>query len=301
MAGDCYAVVSVASAGGSLTLHMDDSYIGYKMLAGMTGVGVAPVSIDSLPVADGDGSVGMSQRLAEREMFFPVRLKAQDAMGLWDLRRQLEKVLMPGRGTVNVSIYNPLSGETRTCRGGYYTEGLEGGYATEDATHTYYNVPLKFRFTDPFAYGDTITIKNQLSPDMTPWLSEDQGFLGEAVVYPSNVGGEYEVDSYGDLPSFVRIVVTGPGTDLKLENKTTGQKFTLLGDIVAPTTIERTRTRKILSDGVTDRADLWARVPKESAWLTLAPGKNKVSVSMVNADTNTDVSFRYEPTFLALM
>lgn len=113
-------------------------------------------------------------------------------------------------------------------------------------------------------------------------------------VYSSVVEGVYTLNIEGDEESWPTWEIGGPGTDLLIENMTTGEALFIEGDIFEKVTIVTDpQLQDIYSDTWAD-GQWWDRVDiKQGALFPLKAGENKIKVTMVGATQASYVEYKY--------
>jgi hypothetical protein len=117
------------------------------------------------------------------------------------------------------------------------------------------------------------------------------------VLASSTVDGAYVLNISGDAECWPTWNVTGPGEDLLIENVTTGERIFISGEFGENVTID-TKNGDIYSDTY-QHGELWKRVSLDSVLFPLAPGENRVIITMVNARPNSEVVLTYQETWKA--
>lgn len=110
------------------------------------------------------------------------------------------------------------------------------------------------------------------------------------------IEGAYQLQIQGDNDVWPVWEIEGPGEDLLLDNKTTGDVFFMEGEFDNDVTIDA-KNMELSSPGLTN-GELWDRVPttyegKPNLPFKLAPGLNKVAISIVGASPKSRVILRY--------
>lgn len=110
------------------------------------------------------------------------------------------------------------------------------------------------------------------------------------------IEGAYQLQIQGDNDVWPVWEIEGPGEDLLLDNKTTGEVFFMEGEFEDNVTIDA-KNMELSSPGLTN-GELWDRVPatyegKPNLPFKLAPGLNKVAISIVGASPESRVILRY--------
>ena len=256
-------------------------------LYGSTGLGVAPVSVESSPRLTGDGSVVRGVRYDSREVYLPLFLESETVGGLSEVRRRLNRLLAPHLGPVDVRVVDPATDTDRMIRG-YYTEGLDGDFG--DGFHgTWQTLGLTFECPDPWWLGPERVKSLQVNPGSKPFLSESEPFF-PVVLAESVVQGDWSVAVEGDGPVFPVWEVTGPGTDLRIIRG--DDRIEIDGEVRAGETL------RIDTGAGRITPDRWDDVSLRSRLFPLTPGTNHLNVSMVGATEDTIVRLVYRERYL---
>ncbi|MGO2634430.1 MAG: phage distal tail protein [Galactobacter sp.] len=216
----------------------------------------------------------------------------------WEQRRSLER-LCDGRVEIRVETRD----DTRS-RFGYYKDGLQGDYGPGEDSPDGQKIALTFLCPDPFWYSQERSTVRQLVGLRKPFLSKpDENGLAApffpVILDSSTIEGEFVFDIAGDVEAWPTWHVTGPGADLLIENKFTGDRIFVSGEFREPVTIvTRPQVQDITSEGAT-AGELWDRVSLDSALFPLVPGKNEISISMVGASAKSSVRMSYRERFKA--
>ena len=256
-------------------------------LYGSTGLGVAPVSVESSPRLTGDGSVVRGVRYDSREVYLPLFLESETVGGLSEVRRRLNRLLAPHLGPVDVRVVDPATDTDRMIRG-YYTEGLDGDFG--DGFHgTWQTLGLTFECPDPWWLGPERVKSLRVDPGSKPFLSESEPFF-PVVLAESVVQGDWSVAVEGDGPVFPVWEVTGPGTDLRIIRG--DDRIEIDGEVRAGETL------RIDTAAGRITPDRWDDVSLRSRLFPLTPGANRLNVSMVGATEDTIVRLVYRERYL---
>ena len=256
-------------------------------LYGSTGLGVAPVSVESSPRLTGDGSIVRGVRYDSREVYLPLFLESETVGGLSEVRRRLNRLLAPHLGPVDVRVVDPATDTDRMIRG-YYTEGLDGDFG--DGFHgTWQTLGLTFECPDPWWLGPERVKSLRVNPGSKPFLSESEPFF-PVVLAESVVQGDWDIAVEGDGPVFPVWEVTGPGTDLRIIRG--DDRIEIDGEVRAGETL------RIDTAAGRITPDRWDDVSLRSRLFPLDSGRNRLQVSMVGATEDTLVRLVYRERWL---
>lgn len=279
-------IVSLSRDGETFTLGRgpDDPVL---HLYGSTGLGLAPVDIASTDRITGDGSIVRGVRYGAREVYLPLLMEADSVAGLSRMRRELNRLLAPHLGPVEIRIEDPASGTDRMIRG-YYREGLDGDFG--DGFHgSWQTLGLTFECPDPWWLGPEQTVELRVHPGSKPFLSDTSPFF-PVILAQSVVQGRFDVTIEGDGPVWPAWEVLGPGTDLVIARGT--DRIEIAGTF--------SPTSPVLIDTAAGRItpDRWADTSLRSRLFSLDPGQQSLTVTLVSATPATLVRLTYRERYL---
>ena len=254
---------------------------------GSTGLGIAPVSVASSERLSGDGSIVRGVRYDSREVFIPLLLESSSAVGLSELRRDLNARLAPHLGPVEIRVQDEASGSDRMIRG-YYKGGLEGDFGS--GFHgRWQTLGLTFECPDPWWLGPEQTVELRINPGSKPFISQSVPFF-PVMLAQSTVMGQFQVDVHGAGPVLPTWEIVGPGTDLVISN---GRDFLEVAGVFANDSVT-------VIDAASGRItpDRWADVSLRSRLFALKPGPQTLTVTLVGATADTLVRLTYRERYL---
>ena len=279
-------IVSLSRNGETFTLGRgpDDPVL---HLYGSTGLGLAPVDIASSDRITGDGSIVRGVRYGAREVYLPLLMESDSVAGLSVMRRELNRLLAPHLGPVEIRVEDPASGTDRMIRG-YYREGLDGDFG--DGFHgSWQTLGLTFECPDPWWLGPEQTVELRVNPGVKPFLSDTVPFF-PVILAQSTVQGQFDVTIEGDGPVWPAWEVLGPGTDLVIARGT--DRIEIAGSF--------SPTSPVLIDTAAGRItpDRWADTSLRSRLFSLDPGQQSLTVTLVSATPATLVRLTYRERYL---
>lgn len=300
--------VFLRSAAGEVELSTDSLENPYRLLDGARGMGLPQRTVETTPIASGNGSVFRSQRFDETEMMFPISVRGRDASDVAENSRQLERILAPASDEpLELLVIAPDLGTTRR-RYVYYTGGLEGSVGGQDSHWTWRHSPVTFLAPDPLWYGDERVVTKRVDAGRKPFITSKVEPAEEdprrvpffpVIIASSTVDGGYKLDIQGDAEAWPIWEITGPGEDLLIENVDTGERIFIQGEFGEKVTVDTRPTIADIYSETEDDGELWERVDDDYQLFPLAPGKNTVKITMVNARPDSTVTLRYSETWMA--
>jgi len=247
-----------------------------------------PVSLRTVAVPQTQGArfrgARHDERLVTLPVVFPGPTDGRDEIRRW--ARALDPV--KGEGTLTV-VQGAHPGRQLVCA---YEAGLDE-FAEEFAMLGLGT--LAFHAADPYwqdatEHSDTATVDSTTRT----WFPFPPLVLGA-----SDVFAELTLTNDGDVDAWPIVTAYGPGTDLTATNETTGQSWTLTGDVqldITPVVVDHRPGHK----SVTYKDEsLFGRLTDTSVLWPIVPGVNRISIGFASADTNSSVSFTWRNRWLS--
>ena len=293
-----FLIITLRSARGEVTITRRDDYVGYKLLDGVEGLGVAPVRYESTPRPT-HGAVKRHVSLDEAEIHLPLALVAPTQGDISELAQKLIEVIAPGEDVLTeIEVYAPSRGESRS-RFGYYTEGLEGRLGGSDSHYQWRHLALTFTCPDPWWYGEQRSEEWVLTTKAKPFVSETVPFfpviLGDTVIQ-----GVRHFSINGDAPAEPVWTITGPGLNPVLECQSCGKRLDFSGSagttnfrVTEPITIDTRTGYRTISTPTQKHGELWDMLTLDSQMFSLQTGANAVRLAMVEAGAQAKVHMAY--------
>lgn len=279
--------------GRGIVLQHDGTGYGYKLLAGVEGLGPAPVESTITPIAAG-GGIRRHYRQTEGEIFLPIRYQGFMKSEIHARAHDLATLAGVDGAPVDLVIKTDTTGYQSRTKRMFYRSGLETPTVYE---HGYIAYGLTFDYVDPYWYGEEQSKTLRLGDPMKPFITAPA--KGEAIPFlpvvlgSSMIEGSFNLHVDSELPVYPTWEITGPGTDLRIQ--VGGSVFELRGQVPADLTITSDpRTGIDITGGGMTRGELWDRVPLDSELAPLQPGRNTVRVQMTGAEGASTVTIRYQ-------
>lgn len=300
-------VVSIVRAGepveNGIRLHHNQAREGYILQPEVEGLGVAPVELQTAPLASG-GSVARHSRLAEGDVFLPITLVSPVPSALPGMFDALVDIVRPGQRDEDglpyqfeVVVYDPYGQETRSRRL-IFESGLGDPVRVN---HHIWRTSITGRFVDPYWYGQVRELRRRLGQMEKKFITakpDPDGY--EFPFFPVRIGGsvvqgEYELQVDGDAPAYWSGVITPPGEDLLIQNAK-GERIFVKGRVSEPILIQTRPQEQDIT--LADGTPIWDRIdPGDDDFFPLHPGRNTVHVSMVGATQQSEILIRYREAF----
>ena len=168
---DVFLRVFLKSSAGEVELSTHDLDAPYRILDGTRGFGLPQRSLESSPIASGNGSALRSQRFDETEMMLPISIRGSDASDVATKARELEHILMPASNEpIEIRVVAPQLSTTRR-RFIYYTGGLEGAIGSQDSHWVWRHAQVTFTALDPMWYGQERVLTQRVDQGRKPFIT----------------------------------------------------------------------------------------------------------------------------------
>jgi hypothetical protein len=246
-----------------------------------------PVTIHTVRVPQAQGGRFRGARHDERLATIPVVLPGP-TLGRDELRRWARALdPLKGEGTLTV-VQGAYAGRQLQC---VYETGLESFAEEHQALGL---TTLAFRAADPY-WQDAIVSSLIATIDSTAftWFPFLPLVLGSSDVFAAAT-----ITNSGDVDAWPVITTTGPGTDLTVQNLTTGQSWHFEGTIEAGSTLvvdHRPGHKSARLDGV----NVFGRLSDQSVLWPLVPGPNRISIGFASATAASQVAFSWRNRWLS--
>lgn len=257
-----------------LTMGADTAY---RLQTAPEGLGVAPMRTNDMAWLAQDGAYGAGDWLQPRLVRAMLWVDGGTAAASEDLARTLAAAWAPSR--VDLPLYVRVAaaqdyvlwGRPRRCE--VNLASLKYGHAV---------AAVEFAALDPYLYAATqVTGTIRLgsgsttlgvTPNLTFNLAfQPAGTSGPGVAYLGNMG---------TAPTALDVVLAGPVVTPRLENRTTGETFTMNATLLAGDTAVVDMAARTITINGTPRLDTLAL---GASWLTLQPGANEVAYRSADA------------------
>jgi phage-related protein len=264
------------------------------VLVGRTGLFAPPASFiaDEIPLQA--GARVRSAKHQVREVDLPLFLQAADAPSLRTRVRTLLRALDPTRGDGKLRV-TPVVGDERelTCR---YAGGLELAETQELSGVNWVQAVATFRAWDPY-WVSRLAQTVILTPggSTVPWFP----FFPLALSNDTLVGG-FTVTNAGDVEAWPVWTFTGPGVDPVLTNTTTGAVLTLALTLLATDTLTIDTRPGMKTVTLQDGTNLFGAVNTASAFWSLLPGDNALTVAYGSTTSASQVQLSYTARYLSI-
>ncbi|MEV8166224.1 phage tail domain-containing protein [Rothia kristinae] len=265
------------------------------LIYGSTGLGIAPVDVETVSVPSGNGSLLRHTRLAERDIYLPVALFGETVEECDQLRDELMALVDPLAGPVRITVQSQTREQHARWIDAVYTEGLSGDYS-KDFNGVTHKLGLKFRAPDALWRLDTVTRQWQIAPGVKPFLSKTTPFF-PIILTSSSIAGRFRIDVQGQEPVWPVWTVTGPGEDLTITSG--GKRIRIDGALKAGEVITIDTANGDVYNGENLNGELWSRVSLDTELFQLQPGAQDVQVTLTGASEASMLTLAYEPLYLA--
>jgi hypothetical protein len=245
---------------------------------------------DRSPSYDGENVRGV--RANARDVIIPLHMWGQDRGECKARFQALVAALNPqlGQGTLT---FTEAAGTSRSI-GAYYSQGLEGNDDDDKTGRTWMSAVLAFHAPRPFWEGDAQFVQFDVGSSGS-WFP-----VLPLAVRNSQVLGSVQIQNVGDAECFPVWTVTGPCSSITLTNATTGKSLVIAQALTSSDTAVidfREGAKTALMNGVTN---LYSAISiTSSAFWSLKPGLNNITITLPGAAGTTTARMDYKPRYLA--
>ena len=259
-----------------------------KVLSGMNGRFMPPVSFVEDKVPFQDGSKLRQVNIGYRDVDVPIFIKAKDEVGLRNKMRSATRMLNPLKDDGKLKVISPDGIQRElTCR---YHSGLEGSEGRDDKGVWFQKAVLVFHAFDPYWY-DSNTIVQTFRANESPGLFFPIPPLRLA---SSTVFADVTIGNTGDVETWPEWIIQGPGENIVIRNLTTDDVTTInyslnVGETLTVNTrpYHKTVTKQ-------DRTNLFYTLSDDSSLWPLEEGDNSIRIEMSNSTTDSSVQLTYK-------
>jgi hypothetical protein len=240
------------------------------------------------------GSVVRSVRHDSRIVVLPVTVQGSDETDLRTQLRNLSYYLDPTRGQGQLQITGP-DGVTRVTNA-YLQSGM-GLNETLDSTRgmTWQRASLEFLCEEPYFLDESPTSStiayNTTTATFFPFFP--------LRLSSSSVFGATSINNDGDVSTWPRWTITGPGSAIYIKNTTTGKTINLDVTLAAGETVSIDTKPGVRTVTKNDGTNLFGLLSSSSSLWSLAKGTNAIQLEMSSADVGSSIGYSYERRWLS--
>ena len=240
------------------------------------------------------GSLVRSTRHESRRLVVPIVVQGATSSELRTNIRNLNYALDPVRGSGQLKVTGP-DGTTRIVNA-----YLEDGMGLEESLNstvgrTWQRASLQFFCEEPY-WLDEVTTSSSVAYNTTT-----------ATFFPffplrlssSTVFGATTIDNDGDVQTWPRWTITGPGSAIYLKNLTSGKTLYLNTTLTAGEIVTIDTTPGVRSVTKNDGTNLFQYLSTTSSLWPLLRGSNSIQLEMSSATTNSAIAYSYERRWLS--
>lgn len=240
------------------------------------------------------GSLVRSTRHESRRLVVPIVVQGATSSELRTNIRNLNYALDPVRGSGQLKVTGP-DGTTRIVNA-----YLEDGMGLEESLNstvgrTWQRASLQFFCEEPY-WLDEVTTSSTVAYNTTT-----------ATFFPffplrlssSTVFGATTIDNDGDVQTWPRWTITGPGSAIYLKNLTSGKTLYLNTTLTAGEIVTIDTTPGVRSVTKNDGTNLFQYLSTTSSLWPLLRGSNSIQLEMSSAVTGSAIAYSYERRWLS--
>jgi hypothetical protein len=260
----------------------------YKVLSGMNGRFMPPISVVEEEVPFQAGSRKRSVKVNARDVDIPLHISAESEIELRQIIRRMLRMINPLKNEGKLkSIAADGSQRELTCQ---YIAGMEGAEDKDSKGFWWQKVVLVFRAFDPFWYDSNTIVQ-------TFRINESPGMFFP--IFPlrlssSTVFADISITNSGDVETAPEWIIFGPCENIVISNMTTGEKLNLQVslDVGETITIDTRPYKKTITKN--DGTNLFYTMTDESSLWALQEGDNSIQLEMSNATTESSIQLSYK-------
>lgn len=248
---------------------------------GSIGLGTIGTELAEEKLPSGPGSVVRNVAIPSARIELPITIVEDSMSDLIDVVENLSEWFDTGDETRRTPGYLRITRPNDTVRQWmcYYAGGLEGDLSRGGPNHVTYVVSL-------------------VAPDAWPTAPETEVHEWAPADWPNQ-----SIMNDGQLPAYPIWTITGPGTNMSVQNNTTGKGFSLVYSLAAGKTVTvDTRPPSIRTTLPVQDSDLVNRYPAlfpgskvTNNWLV--PGLNSFTFTMIGTNADSRVGLEYLPRY----
>jgi hypothetical protein len=265
----------------------------FLIRAGVLGRLMPPVAIFEDPSPGGPGGRYYASRHLTRPLEVPVVAPPYFA-GREELR-EWARVLDPRRGPGQLVVERgQFAGRWLRC---IYEAGLD--VVREDGTSPQLLGTLLFRAMEPYWQdGETMRLQVSLLGQVEEWFPIFPLVLGR-----STAQGQFDAWNLGDVECWPVFTIRGPGSDIRLTNRTTGRLIASTSLQLSAAQFLQIDTRvghktALLYEGATI-IDVFGQLTDDTEFWPLVEGLNDIHLDLGLATAQTEILAEYTQQYLA--
>lgn len=275
--------------GNEYPLNIDNNF---KVLSGMTGRFMPPVSFVEDEVPFQDGTLFRNVKVKSRDIDIPLLIKADNEIGLRQKVRDCLRMFNPkiGDGRIKATAADGSQREL-FCR---YSGGLEGKEDRSFKGLVWMNLILVFHAFDPYWYDSSSIVQ-------TFKINESPGLFFPILplrLASSTVFADVTIDNTGDVETWPEWIITGPCDSVVLSNITTGETTNLEISLEVGETITIDTSPFVKTITKSDGTNLFYTMTDDSSLWALEAGNNNIQIEMDNATSDSSVQITYRNKYL---
>ncbi|MFH8414353.1 phage distal tail protein [Streptomyces collinus] len=263
--------------------EIEEHGIGFQAKAGVTGLGLPPVSVQWLEGA-GDGAAFRGTRVQTRDIDIPIEILALDRA---DLQKRVTRLAVVLAGGCSLALEDDdgtrWSTEVWRVGGGEYTYGVNS-VGDRD-----FETVITLRAGDPYFTSSAQQVRTISGATPTnPFLSS----LAAMPVAPSQAIGSINLYNAGDVAAYPVWEVRGPG-DQFTATSPKGEVLKWNGTLAAGEKLIIDTQRGTVLDGTgANRYDLLDTAPR---FWSVEPGESTAGASLLNTTSASQITCSWYP------
>lgn len=257
----------------------------FKVLSGMNGRFMPPVSIVEEEVPFQAGTRKRNVKIGARDVDIPLFIQAESEIELRQLMRRVMQMINPFKEGKLKSIAADGSQRELHCQ---YIAGMEGAEDRDSKGFWWQKAVLIFRAFDPFWYDSNTIVQTFTSGQPSTFFPFFPLRLSSSSVF-----ADISINNTGDVEAFPECIIKGIGENIILRNLTTGEVTnieTSLG-VGESITIDTRPFYKTVKKN--DGTNLYHTLTDDSSLWSLQQGINNIRIEMSNTNAESSVQLSY--------
>ena len=261
-------------------------HTGTALLPGALGLELVPRTLKTRPRVDGDGVDVVRPVVGMRELTFPLFVEGSSRADYLPKRRRLQAQLVSRRGVRVTHVED--DGETMWTQG-HYVGGMEGDGGRGRGGSTWQLYAPILRSGDPYWHMPEVNEPFVLEGGTT-WFPFPPLQLRGSLLQERR-----DVVNPGDVDSWPRWTITGPGQGFAIVHHDTGRSIEYDALIIPgqQVVIDTRPGYRSVTDG--NGVDLMEHLTSDPEFWPLLGGTNDVELVIPGTGDDTDVTLTYTP------
>ncbi|MEU3265120.1 phage tail domain-containing protein [Streptomyces bacillaris] len=274
--------LELSSASDRLSLDgFETDGVGFQALAGATGLGLPPLSVQWLEGA-GDGAAYRGRRVLPRDIDVPLDIVGRNRAHLSELVTRLARVLADESALTLTYV------DSAGARWSTPVAWIGGGEMDAGSGERDVQTVITLRAPTPYFLADSAQTVPIGGGTAAPFLSS----MSSLPLAPSQAIGSIQLTNDGDVDAFPVFQVFGPGDNFKAIGPN-GETLHYTGSITSTGSITVDMGTGIVRDG--SGANVYRYLSTAPRFWSVPPGTSTISVSLLNTTAASRIVVSWRP------